>query len=295
MKLIVQPDEGLEPLLRAVRRAKRSIDVTIFRLDRTAFEEALKEAVTRRVDVRALIAHTNRGGEKRLRKLEKSLLDAGVTVTRTADDLPRYHGKMMLVDDRLYVFGFNYTKADIDKSRSFGVVTKDKRLVKEAQTLFEADSARRRYAPGHDRLVVSPETSRTLLTAFIKGAKKQLLIYDEKVTDNLIQKVLTERVKAGVDVRIIGRLEKNLDGIETRKMPGLRLHVRAIVRDGSDAFVGSQSLRRLELDGRREVGVIVRDTRVAKKIQAIFESDWAKAATKKDEKKEEKAAAAAAS
>ena len=49
--------------------------------------------------VRALIAHTNRGGEKSLRKLEMRLLEAGVTVARTADDLPRYHGKMMIVDD----------------------------------------------------------------------------------------------------------------------------------------------------------------------------------------------------
>ena len=31
---------------------------------------------------------------------------------------------MMIVDDELYVFGFNYTKLDIDKSRSFGIVTK---------------------------------------------------------------------------------------------------------------------------------------------------------------------------
>ena len=41
------------------------------------------------VKVRALIAHTNSGGEKRLRQLEMRMLQAGVTVTRTADDLAR--------------------------------------------------------------------------------------------------------------------------------------------------------------------------------------------------------------
>ena len=41
------------------------------------------------------------------------------------------------------------------------------------------------------------------------------------------------------------------------------------------AFIGSQSLRKLELDGRREVGVIVTDSRTAKKIQSVFEADWA--------------------
>ena len=265
------------PLLNAVRKAKKTIDIVIFRFDRLELEKALEAAVARGVVVRALIAHTNRGGDKVLRKLELRLLEAGVTVARTADDLPRYHGKMMIVDGTLYVFGFNYTKLDIEKSRSFGVATSDKRLVKEAASLFEADRTRQPYSPNHDRLVVSPETSRELLTSFIRHAKKQLLVYDQQVSDNLIQRVIQDRVRAGVEIRIIGKLEKSLPGIEVRKLPDLRLHVRAIVRDGTTAFVGSQSLRKLELDGRREVGVIVTDTRVVKRMQAVFEADWAQA------------------
>src|SRR5919107_2685210 len=101
------------PLLKAVRKARKTIDVVIFRFDRVELEKALEAAVTRGVVVRALIAHTNRGGEKSLRKLELKLLNAGVTVARTADDLPRYHGKILPVNDSLYVFGFNYTKLDI--------------------------------------------------------------------------------------------------------------------------------------------------------------------------------------
>jgi len=281
VKLIIQPDDGVTPLLKAVRRAKKSIDIVIFRFDRPELEKALQAAVVRGVVIRALIAHTNRGGEKNLRKLELRLLQAGITVARTADDLPRYHGKMMLVDDTLHVFGFNYTKLDIEKSRSFGLITRERRLVREACALFEADRTRQPYSPIHNRLVVSPETSRELLTAFVRGTKKQLLIYDEKVSDNLVQRVLQDRVRAGVDIRVIGRVEKTLTGVEARKLPDLRLHVRAMVRDGSSAFVGSQSLRKLELDGRREVGVIINDTRLAKKIQAVFENDWAHAAPPK--------------
>jgi cardiolipin synthase A/B len=274
VKLIIQPDDGIMPLLRAVKGARKSIDIVIFRFDRTDLEKALHAAVARGVNVRALIAHTNSGGEKVLRKLETRLLAAGVSVSRTADDLPRYHGKMMVVDSTLYVFGFNYTKLDIEKSRSFGVITRDARLVKEALALFEADTTRQPYAPMHDRLVVSPETSRAKLTAFIKGARKQLLIYDEQVTDNLILRLLESRVKAGVQVRLIGKIEKPITGVEVRKLKDLRLHVRAMVRDGALAFVGSQSLRKIELDRRREVGVVIGDPRVIKKIQAVFESDW---------------------
>jgi cardiolipin synthase A/B len=274
VKLITQPQDGLAPLLKAVRKAKKVIDIVIFRFDRTELEEALEAAVARGVVVRALIAHTNRGGETQLRKLELRLLKAGAIVSRTADDLPRYHGKMMIVDGVLYVFGFNYTKLDIEKSRSFGLVTTDKKLVKEAASLYEADTVRQPYVPNHERLVVSPETSRARLSAFIKGARKQLLIYDAKVTDNAIQKILQDRVKAGVEIRIIGKLEKTIEGIEARKLGTRRLHVRAIIRDGSAAFIGSQSLRKLELDKRREVGVVIANTTIAKKMLAVFEADW---------------------
>ncbi len=275
MKLITQPDDGLLPVVKAIRAAKQTIDIVIFRFDRSELEKALQAAVSRGVVVRALIAHTNRGGGKSLRKLELALLDAGITVARTAGDLPRYHGKMMIVDGVLHLYGFNYTKLDIEKSRSFGIVTRDKRLVKEAASLFEADCARQAYVPGHDRLVVSPENSRELLTAFIGRARKELLIYDPKVSDRLILRVLADRAKEGVAIRMFGKAGKGASGIDARKLPDLRLHVRAIIRDGSAAFIGSQSLRKLELDGRREAGVLVRDLRVARKMRSVFEADWA--------------------
>jgi phosphatidylserine/phosphatidylglycerophosphate/cardiolipin synthase-like enzyme len=281
VKLIIQPDEGVAPVVQAIARAKKTIDIVIFRFDRRDVENAIHAAVQRGVVVRALIAHTNKGGDKNLRKLELRLLEAGATVARTADDLTRYHGKLMIVDGRvLHIYGFNYTTLDIEKSRSFGIVTRDARVVGEALKLFDADALRQSYTPSHRRLVVSPENSRTLLTDFLKGARKQLLIYDAQVSDNAIQKVLQERAKAGVEVRIIGTLEKSLAGIKVRKLD-MRLHVRAIIRDGREAFIGSQSLRRLELDGRREVGIIIKNGGIVRRIQAVFEADWRKKSRRK--------------
>src|SRR5262245_2291827 len=123
MKLIVQPDAGIAPIVTAIKHARKSIDILIFRLDRQEITQALEAAVARGVHVRALTAHQNRGGTKSLRKLEMRLLEAGITVSRTADDLVRYHGKMMIVDGRiLHVYGFNFTALDVAKSRSFGVI-----------------------------------------------------------------------------------------------------------------------------------------------------------------------------
>jgi phosphatidylserine/phosphatidylglycerophosphate/cardiolipin synthase-like enzyme len=288
VKLIIQPDSGLSPILKAIKRARKSINIVIFRFDREETERALASAVARGVPVRALVAHTNQGGAKELRKLEQRLLEAGVTVSRTADDLPRYHAKMIIIDDVLYVLGFNFTRQDIEKSRSFGVITRETRLVREALSLFEADALRQPYTPGHDRLVVSPETSRQVLTDFLRGAKRELLIYDERLNDKLMERLLRDRVAAGVAIRVLGKTGKGLAAVFSRRLPDLRLHARAIIRDGTHAFIGSQSLRKLELDGRREVGVIIHDSRIARKMRAVFEADWSEAAPdkKKAEKKE---------
>ncbi|MQA30607.1 MAG: phosphatidylserine synthase [Luteitalea sp.] len=297
MRLIIQPDAGVEPVLTAIRNAKKSVDVLIFRLDRADVARALEEAVARGVAVRALTAHTNRGGEKRLRRLEMQLLEGGVTVSRTADDLVRYHGKMMIVDSRiLHVYGFNFTATDIEQSRSFGIVTRNRRLVQEAASLFSADFDRQPCTPALKLLVVSPENSRDRLAGFLRGARRQLLIYDPGLTDDGMLKIIADRIKAGVEVKILGNVATKWN-VTGERLPGRRLHVRALVRDGRCAFIGSQSLRKLELDRRREVGVIVTDGKVVRQIQAVFEQDWAQTSSGKTEarkaEKEEKALQAA--
>ncbi|MGH9312395.1 MAG: phospholipase D-like domain-containing protein [Vicinamibacterales bacterium] len=292
MKLIIQPDDGFEPVLQAIRKAKTRIDILIFRLDRDDLIKALGEAVARQVPVHALIAHTARGDDKRLRNLEQRLLEVGAIVARTADDLPRYHGKMLIADDTLYLLAFNYTKAD-GKSRSFGIVTDDGKLVAEAGMLFEADFAKQAYTPGHKQFVVSPENSREILTRFIEGAKRELLIYDHKVSDRRMIKLLGARLKAGVDVRIIGHVAKPWGDLPCDRLK-LRQHVRAIIRDGSDAFLGSQSLRTIELNGRREIGLLVDDAQAVTQMRETFESDWATTETARQKKKDDEKAELAA-
>src|SRR5207302_450907 len=161
----------------AIKKAKRSVEIIIFRFDQAEIESALIEAVERGVFVHALIAFTNKGGEQTLRRLEMRFLDKGITVARTADDLARYHGKMMLID---------------------GI----------------------------------------------------------KITDRAMQHILEERFKAGLEIRVIGQITRNKN-LLVRCPQNLRLHARVIIRDRTSIFLGSQSLRKLELDSRREIGVIV--------------------------------------
>lgn len=278
MKLIVQPGDGVMPLVKGIDTAKERVEIVIFRFDRSEIERALKNAVNRGVFVHALIAYTNRGGEANLRKLESRLLEDGVTVARTASDLLRYHDKLMIVDRReLYLMAFNLTYLDIERSRSFGIVTRHRRLVQEAIKLFEADTTRRPYSAGLHSFVVSPVNARKQLAAFIRGARKQLLIYDPKVSDPAMLRLLQDRLRAGVELKVIGRVTRKRDKLEVSKLPYLRLHTRTMIRDRRQAFIGSQSLREIELDARREVGIIFRDPKVVSRLLKSFEDDWARA------------------
>lgn len=291
MNLLVEPEGGIAPLLAEIKRARYTIDTTIFRLDLAEIEKALQAAVSRGVKVRALIAHTNSDGEKRLRKLEMRFLDLGITLARSDDDLVRYHGKMLIVDRAaLTLMLFNYTRLDTARSRSFAITTRHARLVAEASKLFEADMTRQSYAPDLDTFVVSPENSRPVLAEFISDARRQLLIYDPKLSDRMMIRLLRERAKKGVEIRVLGKVGKSGTGLSSGKLPGLRLHARVIIRDRRRAFLGSQSLRQLELDARREVGVIVDDAPVVKELVSVFESDWAGTKPRKDRADESQAA-----
>ena len=278
MQLITQPEDGVAPLLKAIKRARKTIDIVIFRFDVDAIEKALTEAVSRGVNVRALIAHTNTGGASKLRKLESRLLKVGVTLSRTANDMVRYHGKLLVIDRRLaFVLGFNYTHQDIEKSRSLGLVTRNPKVVRDILKIIEADHDRIDLKIKSTRVVVSPENARERLAMFIKKARRELLIYDMNLSDDDMIALLKERAEAGVKIRVLGGVEKKWVGElawRVRPFKTRKLHVRCLIRDCEAAFVGSQSLRKLELDERREVGMITKDRRTVNRIASVFALDW---------------------
>jgi cardiolipin synthase A/B len=275
MQVIIQPRDGIEPFLEGIKQAKESVEVILYRLDRLEIEQELVAAAARGIRVHALITYTNKEDLKDIRKLERRLSERGVTVTRTAEDLVRYHSKMMLIDRRtLYLLTFNFTFLDIHHSRSFGVITDKPNLIAEAVRLFEADVNGQSHRVEAEHFIISPVNSRRKLSEFILGAQKQLLIYDGKLTDSRMIKLLQTQADAGIEIKVIGSMSRMATGVEVRRMPLIRLHAQAIIRDGSEVFFGSQSLRKVELDQRREVGLITNHAGAVKSFKIVFEMDW---------------------
>jgi phosphatidylserine/phosphatidylglycerophosphate/cardiolipin synthase-like enzyme len=136
--------------------------------------------------------------------------------------------------------------------------------------------------------VISPVNARARLTRFVKAARRSLWIYDPQAIDASLLRLVQERAARGVEVRILGKVGKLGRGLSVEALPSLRLHVRAVLRDGVELFVGSQGLRTIELDRRREVGVLVKDRSAIKRFRTVFEDDWA--TTQAERLRKEKAA-----
>lgn len=159
-------------------------------------------------------------------------------------------------------------------SRGFGIVARNVRIVQETEKIFEADLNRKAYSAGLNTFVVSPSNARKQLTAFLSKARRQLWIYNPKISDRDIMKLLEDRAKAGVEIRVIGAMEARSANIAVSPLTVMRLHTRTIIRDAGQAFVGSQSLRPAKLDLRREIGIVIRDPKAVKELVSVFEKDW---------------------
>lgn len=57
-----------------------------------------------------------------------------------------------------------------------------------------------------------------------------MLIYDPKISDAAMLRLLQERAKAGVEIKVIGSMAGRAQ-FDVHKLAGQRLHTRTIVRD----------------------------------------------------------------
>ena len=281
VSLIVQPGDSFFPIIKAIDKAERSINLTVFRMDDPIIQNALVEAKKRRVRVRLLISSSARGWEDKNRKLLKGVKKAGIATKEPSGDRKkaRYHYKVMTVDDSVaLVFTFNPTRENLHYTRDFGVEIHDPGVASEINRLFDADWDDISFTPNPSSpLLISPFNSREKISELLASAEQSIHIADAKVEDPAIVRLLVEKANSGVEVRVLGDEKNSLTlptPIQSRATPRFKLHAKCTIVDGKRAVIGSMNLRTESLDRRREVCVIVDDTDVVKRLNAVFAGDW---------------------
>jgi len=281
LSLIIQPGDSFFPIVDAIDRASQTIKLTIFRMDDPIVRDALSRAVTRGVAVQALVAPASKGWTQRNKKLVDDLKKLGVAVRTPKapkEHLKRYHYKVLMVDRvESLILTFNPTQKNLHYARDFGISVRDEKITTELNRLFGADWDEEPFKPEDLPLVISPHNSREKLLELLGSAQHTVRILDAKVEDQQVMGLLMRKAAAGCDVKIIGRepgLDKVVPNFHVRKLARYKLHAKCAVVDSSLFYVGSQNLREVSLDARREVGIIIQDDPMARKIERIFDEDW---------------------
>lgn len=281
LSLIVQPGDSFFPIVDAIDGATKNIKMTIFRMNDPIVREAMTYAVSRGVEVQALVAPAAKGWTKRNKKLAEELAKVGIAVRvprARKERIKRYHYKIMTIDDELsLILTFNPTQKNLHYARDFGLLIRDADIAMELSRLFDADWSGEAFKVSDLPLVISPYNSRKKMLDLINSAQRTIRILDAKVEDQQAIGALLRKASAGCSIKIISEdtsYNEVVPNYHVRKLARYKLHAKCVVVDGSRFFIGSQNIRATSLDRRREVGLIVDDDAMARKIERVFDEDW---------------------
>lgn len=279
-KLVVEPDDGVKPLLDLIASAKEEVLVKMYlwtpsRLD---VVEALGEAVARGVKVRVLLEREPAGGRVDLTVFQ-ALKERGVDVKLTTPfRFVFVHEKSLVVDrKRAWVGTMNLTGSSFTANREYALILDDPRQVAEVVKVFEADWEGKRLDLSQALLVWAPSrilggvkegSAREALLGLIQGAKKEILLEHQAMADPEVVAALKDALARGVRVRLVGSPQEPGDtyflagaeelrwaGADLRFLPDPYVHAKALVVDGEVALVGSLNLSANSINANRELAV----------------------------------------
>ena len=286
--LVVEPAEGIAPVLNMLKNASTSVDLVMYEMDDEQIERALVAAKDRGVAVRVLLNEGYQGQSATFNQRAYDYFQAnGVSVKWAPSYFALTHEKALVVDhDAAMIMTFNLTPRYYATSRDFGIRDEDRADVAAVEAAFDADwQGNDATASPADDLVWSPHAEDATL-AFINAATSTLDIYNEEMADQKIIGALEDAARRGVAVRVDMTYQHEWSsafrdlssaGVEIGTYPKsapLYIHAKMILADSRVASVGSQNFSETSQDENRELGIIVSDPKIVATLASIFAADW---------------------
>ncbi len=290
--LIVLPDDGIRPVTAAIAGAKESILVKMFLFSEPRLIRALIAARKRGVKIRVMLNPARRSGKSENRDARRRLKAGGILARDTHPEFDVSHEKSMVIDGAVaFVKSHNWAPKNFGGTRDYAVITRDPDEVAEVMEGFEADWKRERFNPKDPLLIWCRGNGRARIARFIEGAKKELLLQNERYQDPTIVERLVAAHSRGVKVKLMSlpphalKEKKVLEGvaglrvmgdvgIKIHKLKGLHLHAKMLLADGKRAIVGSMNIAPGSFDSRRELAIEIDDKHIVKRLRKVFEEDW---------------------
>ena len=291
--LIVEPDDGLDPVLDFITSAQTSLLVKQF----TFTEDALVEAVIDRkragIDVRVMLNAARSGGDRANDETFERFRAAGIQVQWANPKFYVTHEKSIVVDERsALVATFNLCLKYFTATRDYGVITEDPCHVAQIVDVFNADWNHDDWVPAaYEGLLWSNSNSRLHMARFIDTATRRIDVQHPKFVDAVITDHLAAAVERGVKVHVLCGGKHGISewdvldtfaslrtlrrfGAKVHKQKNLRVHAKLMIVDDERALVGSMNIDRSAFDLRRELGITITDPAVVARLKSVFTSDW---------------------
>jgi phosphatidylserine/phosphatidylglycerophosphate/cardiolipin synthase-like enzyme len=181
----------------------------------------------------------------------------------------------------------NATQTSPSANREYLAVDDNAADVAEAEAIFQADFAGHAITPSGP-LVVAPTNARPRLLALIAGAQHTLDLELEELSDWQVTGALADRADAGVPVRIVLAADSSPSSAQSSAIATLKthhvqlvslakpyVHAKAIVADGTSAYVGSENLTSNSLLSNRELGLVFSVASEVQKVASTIAADFA--------------------
>jgi cardiolipin synthase len=292
-RLIVEPDDGVDPVREFIETAQRSLFIKQF----TFTEESLIQAVLDRknagVDVKVMLNSARSGGDRANDETFETLSAAGVDVRWANPKFYVTHEKSIVVDETsALVATFNLCEKYFTLTRDYGVITHDPLRVAQIIEVFNADWEQLDWTPTNDAgLLWSNANSRKTMAHFIDTARRHLDVQHPKYVDAVILDHIAAAADRGVHVRVLCGGKHGISewdildtfaslrtlkrfGVKVHKQKNLRVHAKLLIVDKEHVLVGSMNIDRSAFDLRRELGITVNNSDVVGRLIETFDSDW---------------------
>jgi len=287
--LIVEPANGITPVLSMIRGAAKSIDLVIYELEDTQIENALSQAENRGVTVRVLLNEGYYGAQPSASSAAayQYLQSAGVSVRWTPSYFALTHQKTLVVDgNQAIIMTFNLTPQYYGADRDFGIVDNDIKDVTAIEAAFNDDWQDIKDTAGRgDDLVWSPGAD-TAILSIINNSSQSLFIENEEMSDTAVINALIAAARRGINVELVMTYSSDWTvnftklvaaGVGIRTYAGdapLYIHAKLILSDGTSALIGSQNFSVSSLKYNRELGIILSDSNLLNSLSTTFQGDW---------------------
>jgi len=303
LSLFETPRDGNAPVISAISKAKKGIDVEVYELTDEKVIDALIERAKAGVSVRAILNHYGAKSDVPNQAAYSKLSENGVQVQFSSPKFKFTHEKAIIVDagtsgQEVLIMTLNLGPGYIDlndpdirgqapqgASLNFGIVDKDSKDVGVVEDIFNADWDNKHFSlNGASSLAVSPLNSRDQLTGQINSAQKTFHFFAQELGDSQIINALKQAAVRGVEVK--GLVSENLvkpaviqalseAGVEIKVLKNPYEHAKAAIADSETVYIGSINYTKTSMDSNRELGIVTAQTDIAKKMETEFSRFWA--------------------